>query len=122
MAAFFDLNMFRGDTFAFDIQVTQDGLPVDISFAQLTFAAKRAYLDATPVFVKTSFPPNGINFIDPVNGRARVTIAPADTEDLVNLSEPLVADLRMKDSNSQVTTVASGKLRVNPVAADIQLP
>jgi hypothetical protein len=115
----FDFEVSRGNTFIFDIIVTQNGLPIDISLATFIFAARLNYLDSPVVFEKTSTPANGIAITDGPNGQARITLVPADTTNLHNLSEPLVADLRMTDVASQVFTLIRGKIRIKPVAVPI---
>jgi hypothetical protein len=117
----FAFSMFRGNTFSFDVNITQDGDPLDITNAVLTFAARTSYLDVV-VFTKTQDPGGGITILDALNGKARVALAPVDTKDLANIAEPLVADLQLVDSCGQIFTIASGTIKVNPVAVPIPIP
>lgn len=116
----FDFAMFRGNTFSFDVNITQDGDPLDISNSSLTFAARFSYLDRV-VFTKTQDQGGGITILDAFNGKARIVIAPADTRELANIAEPLVADLQLIDSCGQIFTVASGTIKVNPVAVPLPI-
>lgn len=111
--------MYRGNTFSFDIAIARDGSPVDLTGCSLKFSARLNYLDCGPVFTKTSDPGGGINILDLLGGRARVTIQPEDTQDLANIVEPLVADLRLTDTTDEVFTIASGTIEVRPVAVPI---
>lgn len=107
------LNMFRADTYAFQIQVILGGSPVNITGGFLRFTAKWAYgdPDVNAVIVKTS-PSGGITINNPVTGLATITIGSADTATLPLHSEPLYYDVLYTDAVGAPHTVLNGVLNV----------
>jgi hypothetical protein len=114
--------MYRGDTYAFDIQVTKRsagseiGVPENITDWKLWFTAKRTYSDwDSMAAVRLSSEPNdGIIFIDPVNGKAEITIPPVKTVGYPDGPVVLVYDVQAKDTNGRIFTVEGGTLTVIP--------
>lgn len=107
-----NLEMRRGDTFIFDVQVTGQGAVFDLAGYSATFTAKRSPYDEAPLFQKTSATGGGLTFpmAESTNDIVRVKIAPADTDAVYD--EPLLYwDLELeKDGDKH--TVITDRLRV----------
>lgn len=114
MASGFSKVAHLGDTVLFDLAITRDGLPVDLTGATLWFTAKRspADVDADAVFQKSTG--SGISVSDAAGGLARVTVAPTDTSTLSNTDQTLECDVQLKEADGTVTTVARGQLILIP--------
>jgi hypothetical protein len=97
------LEMRRGDTMRFEIEVTDDDGPVDLTGRTLFFTARRRYSDEAAVIEKTSGA--GIEHDDETVGLAVLTLAPADTEEMPAASTRLVCDLQLVDAAGAVTTL-----------------
>lgn len=112
MATKTKLEMFRGDTFKWDLAVTQGGSPVDITGWVLWMTAKLDPLtpDASAQFKKQS-PSTGITITSAVGGLARITVDPADTTSLTDTTT-LFFDVQGKESGGAIHTLASGTLKV----------
>jgi len=109
-----DITTYAGDTTTVDYTVMLDNQPVDLTGLTLRWAARRSYGDAEAVIEKETG--SGIVHTDTANGRARLTLLPADTAGLaVSSPATLVWALRLYDSNN-IYTVATGLLVVQPVA------
>lgn len=106
------LTMVRGDTYSFNIAITQDGDPFNLTGYTLTMTTKWNVRDTGNVFQLTS-PASGIVITDAVNGLATVTVSPSHTSSL----PPHVVDLRydiQASSGSTIYTPIRGILRVLP--------
>lgn len=107
------MSLYCGATLQFDMTITQDGTPVNLTGASLRFTAKRNYRDETALIEKVNG--QGIEVLDAANGLARVTIEPADTATLpTDCMSTLVYDVRLVTSG-QNYIAASGIIRVLPV-------
>ena len=109
-----DITTYAGDTTIVDYTVILNGAAVDLTGLTLRWAARRAYSDSAPAIVKETG--SGIVYTDAAHGKVRLTLRPADTASLA-ISSPttLVWALRLYDG-SDVYTVATGQLIVQPVA------
>lgn len=111
-----NLDMFRGDTAAWDVLVTRNGSPTDLAGGVLTFSARRNY--ASPIlFQRTSAPGDGVTFAlqsGATLGQATVELHAADTTQLSNQLETLVYDVHFRSASGDEWTVAWGNLTVNP--------
>ena len=75
------IRLCKGQTKVFDLDVkTKDGRPANLDGATIYFTAA-AKPGATPVIAKigTQTDPNGIEFIDPQNGKIRITLNSDET-------------------------------------------
>jgi hypothetical protein len=109
------LTIVHGDTTVFEVFITQDGAPLNITSALFWFTAKNAYTDADNVAVfQLTSPSGGISVIDAANGKIRVTIPASATSTVGYVSTVLVYDLQMKDVSANVSTITSGNLTVIP--------
>jgi hypothetical protein len=109
-----DITTYAGDTTTVDYTVMLNGEPVDLTGLTLKWAARRSYGDTEAVIQKETG--DGITHTDPQAGKARLTLLPADTASLaVSTTCTLVWALRLYDG-SDVYTVATGMLVINPVA------
>lgn len=108
------LDMYWGNTYAFDLTITASGVAVDITTKTLTFMAKDHVGDADVAARITKTTGAGIVHTTPAAGIARVTIAQADTTTL-NPARTTVLywDVKLVDGSNGYT-VASGTLRVSP--------
>jgi len=109
-----DIVMYAGDTTIADYTVSLNGTPVDLTGLTLKWAARWKPGDSVPVIEKATG--SGIVHIDAVNGKARLTLVPADTAALaVSSVAILVWALRLYDA-SDIYTVATGLLVIEPAA------
>ena len=107
-----NLEMVRGDSLILRLEVSREGQPEDITGAQIWMTAKKLLTDADPgVFQKTVG--SGVVIDDPTQGKAKITISPADTAALVATGEKetLFYDVQVKYAGNTFT-VKSGKLIV----------
>jgi len=104
------LQMTRDRTKLFQIAVTQDGAPLDISSRPLQFSAKESLYDGTVLIEKTTSA--GITITDGPGGIALLQIDPDDTSTLSDIqSHTLVWDLKLADGALNYG-IASGTLKV----------
>ncbi len=102
MAVTQELSMVRGDTFAFDIVLSDlDGT----SISSIFFTAKKKATDATPIFQKSL--EDGISLLE--EGRYRVRVAPMDTDGVA--AGKYVYDLQVGIGND-VYTILIGTLQI----------
>jgi hypothetical protein len=109
----FKYERYAGETIELDLTITLDNAPLPISnLAEIWFTAKLTDKDADPgVFQKTKTA-GGIAATDSPNGKARVTIAPADTSALTNITT-LFCDVKLKETAASRETVElRGKLSI----------
>jgi hypothetical protein len=108
-----ELEMFRGDDESFDIVVTKDGAPVDLTGAALTFTAKRRLSDAdAAAVVQKDSTAGGIAIVDAAQGLARIDIAAGDTATLTS-DERLAWDLQVLGADGKKRTLADGRLLIH---------
>lgn len=105
--------MYRGDTADFDLVVTQNGSPVNLTGSTLRFTAKRRVTDgdADAIFSKSSASATEIEITDAVNGLATVHGLPADTAGLAGKTK-LFYDVQVTDSLGRVYTLDYGTITV----------
>lgn len=108
-----DFEMFRGDSAEFELTVTKDAAPVNLTGGQLRFSAKRSKddPDADAVVSKVSTDTAQIEITNAAGGLATVKMVPADTEDLTEQTV-LFYDVQFKDATNRIFTLATGKLKV----------
>lgn len=117
----FALTGIRGDVSRFDITVTvrdEDGVVVeDASLAgwKLFFTAKKRKTDEDEdaVFAfNTDDHPNNLEITDPAERTARLTLLPADFDDLLFRDYALFCDLKALTDTGDVVTLARGSLEL----------
>lgn len=97
----YKIDMIRGDTLAFGVEIEGLNKSVDTAF----FTCRKNYEDENPVFQKSLL--DGISEVE--TGKYRVRVAPEDTE---NLEEGLYYyDLEI-GVNSDVFTILKGTLKI----------
>jgi hypothetical protein len=108
-----DLSMFRGDHEAFELAVTVDAAPYDISTSTIWFTAKRAYndTDSQAYMAKDNAGVGGIAVTDGPGGICVLTIESADTEDLTADTD-LYYDVQIELSAGEVHTIVYGLLKI----------
>lgn len=111
----FTFERYAGETIELDMTVTLSDAPLPITdLAEIWFTAKLTDKDADPgVFQKTKTD-GDIVATDAPNGIARITIDPADTTALLNITT-LFCDVKLKETaNSRETVELRGKLTIRP--------
>lgn len=114
-------NRYAGETIELDITVKlkdpDTGLynPVPISsLSEIWFTAKLTDNQADPGFIQKTKTAGGIVATDDPNGKARITVAPADTTGLSNITV-LLCDLKVKETAASRETIElRGKLTIRP--------
>ena len=103
----------RGDTSYLDLEVTLPpaATPVDLTGSMLWFVAKRSPESAAEI-TKTSEVGGGIILTEPDQGRARITLDPADTSDFEERTTRLVYDVQLRTPTGAIYTIAQGQLLV----------
>lgn len=106
---------YAGETIELDLTITLDGAPLSISsLAEIWFTAKRTDKDADPGLFQKTKTDGGIVATDDPNGKARITIDPADTTSLTNMVS-LYCDVKLKETAASRETVGlRGKLTIYP--------
>lgn len=109
------LNMVRGDTFEFQVNVIRNGSAVDLTSCTVWMTAKwkAEDLDAAAIF---SIDSTGSDVVisDPTNGIVQITIVPAKTVSLPGRVVHLAYDVQYKDTSSKIYTPLRGRLVVTP--------
>lgn len=101
-----DFEMFQGDDKELHVLVTdEDGMPVDLTGATVTWKMYRSFKDEATVKDITS----GISIPSPLNGIFIVTLLPSDTE---NIFGGFFHEAQVKDIRGMVTTVMTGHIRI----------
>ena len=114
-------SMIRGDTTQFEFIVTDDGEPIDLTNAELTWTAKRSWADADDAatnIVKTL--DDAITFTSAEHGTITVQMDAVDTEDIESQwptwwsasAFTYVWDLVVLDDYEQTRTRDRGMLKV----------
>lgn len=107
------LRMMSGDTYKFDVTITEGGRPVNLTNSVLDFAAAdMGGAEAVVIAKSSSGVDGGISITDYSGGVARVTIDPTDTEDF-DTPVTLRWDIQLTIVGD-VYTVARGTLAVTP--------
>src|SRR5947207_2059433 len=102
------LDMIRGDTFSFDVVVSDDSGPVNLTSGLLIFTLKNKYSDPDiSAIAQKKSSSNGIIITNALAGKATVTLAPLDTRNLGDSWTILVWDLELI-LGGNVYTVDSG--------------
>lgn len=106
--------MTRGDSFPFNIAVTQAGAAFNLTGCSIRMTAKWNHADADSAAVFTRTVGSGITVTNAGGGLATVIVAPANTLSLPANTVNLYYDIQVTDAGSNVYTVNSGKLTVSP--------
>jgi len=122
--------MFRGDTFVFDVQVLRvppgsprgtQPLPVNITGWYMWWTLKSHYGDPDnqAIAQSTSTPSStpaggGITFTLPLVGKAEITMASLATRQFPDGNTKLVYDVQVRDPSGNIFTVERGILVVSP--------
>jgi hypothetical protein len=110
-----NLEMYRGDTYVFDVTVLNAGNPINITDYQFRMTAKYTITDTDVDAVFTISSPGNIELTDPSNGEVTVTISPANTSSLERgQTYRLYYDLQMYSAPGTVYTICNGILKINP--------
>lgn len=111
----FNILRYRGETIELDLAITLSAAPLPISsLAEIWFTAKTNESQADPGVFQKSKTAGGIVATDDPNGLARVTIVPADTTALDNITV-LLCDVKTKETAASRDTVElRGKLTIRP--------
>ena len=108
------ISMTRGDTFTFNLAVTQSGAAYNLTGASIRMTAKWNYTDADNAAVFSRTIGSGITVTNAAGGLATVSIAPSNTSSLPATTTNLYYDIQVTDSGANIYTVAYGVLTVNP--------
>ena len=106
------LTMYRGDTQAFDVTVTQGGSAYNLNNAAgLYFTARKEY--GSPVVFQKSVG-SGIAVTNAAGGLATITLSPADTSSITPTPVKMVVDLEVETTGGAIYTAYRGTLAVEP--------
>ena len=106
--------LFRGDTIILDMAIAQAGEALNLTGYAITFTAKKDIKDsdgAVTTIQKTLG--SGIVVTDAADGKIRITLASADTEDFPDVDTTYICDVQVK-KDGIVSTVAKGTMTVTP--------
>jgi hypothetical protein len=111
----FNYERYSGETIELDLTITLSGAPLPISsLSEIWFTAKLTDKDADPGIFQKTKTAGGIVATDNPNGKARVTIDPADTASFANI-KTLYCDVKTKETAaSRETLELRGKITVLP--------
>jgi hypothetical protein len=111
----FNYVRFRGETLEYDLTITLSGAALPISsLTEIWFTAKLTDNAADPGLFQKTKTNGGIVATDDPGGKARVTILPADTTSLENITV-LFCDVKTKETAATRETVElRGKLTIRP--------
>lgn len=109
-----DMKMIRGDTYGRTFIVFQDGQYYDLSNCSVRMTFKWAFDDSDADAFKILTEGAGITVTAPTEGTFTFQLEPADTSGLPPRRVELLFDAQVTDSQSNVYTVAYGKLIILP--------
>ena len=112
----FNETFYRGNSESFDITITlaDKVTPRDITGWTLWCTAKLNVLDAdaAAIFQRTTAVGGGIAITNATQGKARISIIPANTETLTEAKTTLFADVQSRDAAGLIGTPLTGKFVV----------
>jgi hypothetical protein len=111
-----DFDIYYGNTKVIDLTITADGEAVDLTGMDLVFTAKVDH--NSPALIQVDTDDGGIVVTSAVDGEARLTLTPTETELLENKVYAVVYDVKLVDG-ANVYTVLTGRLMVNPVVSGL---
>lgn len=101
------LTIIRGDTADIEVQISQDGTPVNITGYTVFFTAKKNLSDAdNSAAIKKDITSHS----DPTNGKTIVSLAPADTASLA--VGKYHWDLQLKSGSGAISSVSKQMLEI----------
>lgn len=109
-----NLEMYRGDTYPFEVVVENAGNPVNISGFQFRMTCKYRVQDPDNQAVFTLTSPTNIVVTDAVNGELFITIPPSATSSLQAYVYHLWYDIQAYNDINTVYTICSGQIVINP--------
>jgi len=109
-----NITMVRGDNFAFDLRVLNNGVAVDLTGGDMTMTAKWSPTDPNIDAVFTRTLGSGITFTDAAAGEVSVELIPANTNGLPDKQIFLNYDIEYTSSLGKIYTITRGKLKVVP--------
>lgn len=101
-----DLEMYRGNTKAFNLSFARGGTPINLTGATITFSLKELLSDLTYVLQKT-LAGGGIVSAAPTTGQAQLQFGPNDTKALY-APKNFVYDVELVEANGTTTTFFTG--------------
>ena len=105
------LTIFAGDDQIWDVQVTQDGSPLNLGgMLAATFLVKNSVDDPDGAAIITKTLGSGIAIVSAPGGTLTITVTAADTVLLTNRS--LACALKLKDATGLTHTVYNGPLEI----------
>jgi hypothetical protein len=103
-----NIGMYRGDTRRFTLTITRDGVPENLTGAEIDLSFKET-IDSVEAFHKSIG--SGVEVTNLLGGIAVVTILPIDTSAMVfSKRASLVFDVQLTTSAGDVETIARGTL------------
>lgn len=108
-----NLEMYRGDTYPFRVEVTNAGSPVNLSGCTFTMTGKYDITDTDGNAVFSISSPTYIIITDATEGILSITIPPSATSSLPPRTVMLYYDIQMIDGTN-VYTISSGFLTIYP--------
>lgn len=108
------LTMKRGTTKSLVMTIKENGAAINVTGYTFWFTAKYNYEDADSAKVFQKTVGSGITLTTPASGIITVKLSPTDTSGLPAHTTRLYYDLKMKDGSSNVYSILSGELVVEP--------
>ncbi len=109
-----DMKMIRGDTYSRQFIIFQDGQYYDLTNCSVRMTFKWQFDDSDNDAFLVLTEGDGITVTAPTQGTFTFLIEPADTEGLPPRKVELLFDAQVTDAQSNVYTVAYGKLIILP--------
>lgn len=106
-----DLEMYRGNDRVFELTVTRDNKPVNLTGASLRFVARGSVKADSLALVTKTTANGGILITDAVNGQVQISVDSVDTADLY-APTALHYDVELEEANGRISTAAKGVLLV----------
>ncbi len=100
----------RGDEFTFGVTITKDNAPFDLTGSRVHFSLKKNLNDQDPPLIKKSTIFGGVTVLDAVAGDVQISLTPADTQGLPNLTQHYVFDVKVREPDGSVFTVLCGEI------------
>jgi len=106
-----DIFLIRGDTSSIDFQLTEDGVPVDITGATVFLTAKPTVAnEATDATAVMEVEVAAGDLTDPTQGKTTIPLSASDTD-----CEPgdYFYDIQVKKSSGAIVSIPARKLRIS---------
>lgn len=104
-----DIEIYQGDDVSFEVNITENKVPVDITGWKLYFTVKKHYSDTDDDAI---FQKDVTDHTSPLQGQTHITLTNEETSDAALGN--YYFDVQVRDENNKFQTIINGRFRVQP--------